>query len=138
MEIIMAQVKLLLIDDSEHVQKIVSHYLDKDKFTVSIASDGAQGLKMAKTVNPDLILLDLIFPGGQDGLTVLSELKLGKKTKDIPVIVFSVRNMPIDIEEALHRGADDYLTKPFDPKKFENALRRKLKRLRKQMPEKTA
>lgn len=84
--------------------------MKQEGYEVVSALDGETGLKMAKTENPDLILLDLILPKLY-GLEVLKELKKDPKTKDIPVIVLTVLEGTEDVEKALELGATTYLIK---------------------------
>jgi len=78
--------KILLVEDDSFLLQMYATKLDLEGFAVSEATDGDKGIRMAKKVLPDLILLDMILPK-KDGLEVLQELKSDSSTKDIPVIV---------------------------------------------------
>jgi len=85
-----------------------------DQYTVSVALDGQSALKIVETVNPDLILLDVMMPG-MDGFEVCAKLKDNPATRDIPVIFLTGLNEDVDEEKGLRLGAADYITKPFHP-----------------------
>ncbi len=102
--------KILFVEDEPSLQKAISEVLVQEGFKVIAASDGEEGLKIAKEENPDLILLDLILPK-KDGFEVLKELKADEKMKDIPVIVLTNLEGIGDVEKALSLGAKTYLVK---------------------------
>ena len=102
--------KILFVEDEPMLQKELAEILNQEKFKTLSAFDGEEGLKVAQVEKPDLILLDLILPK-KDGFEVLKELKAGKKTKDIPVIVLTNLEGVGDIEKALELGATTYLVK---------------------------
>jgi CheY-like chemotaxis protein len=85
--------------------------------------DGKPGLELVESFEPDVIALDIMMPG-VDGLTVLAELRGSVLTRDIPVVVVSARTLNADRLRAFEAGADDYVSKPFDP----NVLLRVLER----------
>jgi two-component system KDP operon response regulator KdpE len=100
---------ILIIDDEVQIRRLLEISLSAHDYNISFASNGKQGLIAAATYNPALIILDLGLPD-IDGLDLLVELRTWF-TK--PVIVLSVRNSEDDIVNALDKGANDYLTKPF-------------------------
>ncbi|HCP08316.1 MAG TPA: response regulator [Candidatus Moranbacteria bacterium] len=102
--------KILIIEDETSLQKALSEFLMEENFDVAAASDGEQGLILAKDENPDLILLDIILPK-KDGYEVLAELKQDEKTKRIPVILLTNLESHEDIEKAFEKGASTYLVK---------------------------
>src|SRR5688572_33118576 len=83
-------------------------------YTVSTASDGVEGLEKARAEHPDIVLLDIMMPR-MDGLEVTKALKSDESTKQIPIILLSAKAQASDIQAGKDIGADDYLTKPFDP-----------------------
>ena len=105
--------KILVIEDEEHIRKVLSYNLKLDGFEVYLAENGLVGLEMARDIAPDLILLDWMMPG-MDGLQVLSELKHDDDTKTIPVFMLTAKSLMAEVGRALYEGADDYITKPFD------------------------
>jgi two-component system KDP operon response regulator KdpE len=100
---------ILIIDDEPQIRKIVRITLESDGFHIIEADTGKQGLQLAASHNPQLIILDLGLPD-YDGTVVLKELR---SWSSAAVIVLSVRNSEDDIIKALNTGADDYMTKPF-------------------------
>jgi DNA-binding response OmpR family regulator len=119
------QISILVIEDEEHIRKILEYNLKLDGFEVYLAEDGPSGLKLAREKKPELILLDWMMPG-MDGLEVLSKLKSCESTENIPVFMLTAKGMMRDIGQALCKGADDYITKPFDPTDLGQTLRHKL------------
>jgi len=120
------RISVLVVEDEEHIRKVLQYNLQLDGFEVHQAEDGARALELAAEKMPDLILLDWMMPG-MDGLEVLSKLKQDKKTENIPVFMLTAKGMMADVGRALYEGADDYITKPFDPTQLGKTLRKKLK-----------
>lgn len=102
--------KILIIEDDPILQKAIQEYLISDGFKSLIASDGEEGIKMARSEVPDLILLDIILPK-KNGFEVIKEVKEDLKTKNIPVILLTNLGSLSDIEKALELGASTYLVK---------------------------
>lgn len=102
--------KILIIEDESTLQRALTEYMTEEKFEVTGALDGERGLEMAKSLMPDLILLDIILPK-KDGFTVLEALKKDAKTRDIPVILLTNLESPEDIQKAFEKGATTYLVK---------------------------
>jgi CheY-like chemotaxis protein len=103
--------KILYVEDNDDNVYVVKTRLARAGFTVSVAVDGEQGLLMAATDHPDLILMDLSLPG-VDGWEATRRLKAATATKDIPIIALSAHAMAGDREKALEAGCDDYDPKP--------------------------
>lgn len=103
--------KILLIEDELYLLKIYGNKLRRNDFDVSIATTGDEGLHKVMTDKPDLILLDLILPGGKDGFQVLEEIKKNPSTRKIPIIILSNLGQKSDIERGVALGAADYLVK---------------------------
>lgn len=100
---------ILVIDDELQIQRAIRTILTEKGFNVSVASRGEEGLTLAATQEPDLIILDLGLPD-MDGVDVCTRLREWTQT---PIIILSVRDSERDKVSALDKGADDYLTKPF-------------------------
>ena len=111
----MAREKILVVDDEEDILELLRFNLSRDGYRVVCASSGEQGLKLARSEMPDLIVLDLMLPG-VDGLEVTRHLKDDPKTKAIPVTMLTAKGEESDIVTGLELGADDYITKPFSPR----------------------
>ncbi len=106
--------KVLVVDDDPSIQRLVSLTFEMEGWQVAIAEDGVAGLKAAKDVAPDAILLDVMMPK-MDGLAVAAELKADPATSSIPVILLSAKAQAADLGAGMATGADEYITKPFDP-----------------------
>jgi len=120
---------VLVVEDEEHIRIVVEYNLKRDGFEVYSAEDGAAGLELARRVIPDVILLDWMLPE-MNGMEVLAELKHDKKTEHIPVFMLTAKGMTSDIDRAFDMGADDYITKPFDPRLLGGIIRKKLEELK--------
>jgi two-component system cell cycle response regulator DivK len=105
--------KLLLVEDNEMNRDMLSRRLIRRGYEVAIAIDGAQGVDMARSEMPDLILMDLSLPV-VDGWEATRRIKAAAETKHVPVIGLTAHAMAGDREKALNAGCDDYDTKPID------------------------
>jgi two-component system, cell cycle response regulator DivK len=105
--------KILYVEDNDDNVYVVKNRLGRAGYTVVVASDGEQGVAMAATENPDLILMDLRLPV-LDGWEATRRLKASPETQRIPVIALSAHAMSGDREKALQAGCEDYETKPID------------------------
>jgi CheY-like chemotaxis protein len=114
--------KILLVEDNEMNSDMLSRRLMRKKYEVVIAVDGQEGVDMARTENPDIILLDMGLPI-MDGWTAAGILKGDDATKDIPIIALTAHAMSGDREKALEAGADDYDTKPVEFKRLLGKIR---------------
>ena len=105
--------KILLIEDNEMNRDMLSRRLIRRGYEVAVAVDGAQGVAMARSEKPDLVLMDLSLPG-IDGWEATRRIKAGADTKHLPVIGLTAHAMAGDREKALEAGCDDYDTKPIE------------------------
>jgi len=105
--------KILLVEDNEMNRDMLSRRLERRGFEAIMALDGAQGVEMARSENPTLILMDMSLPV-MDGWTATRTLKDDPSTARIPVIGLSAHAMSSDLNKALEAGCDDYDTKPID------------------------
>lgn len=115
--------RILLVDDEPDIQMIVGTRLAALGFEVLVASDGQEGLDLARRESPDAILLDLMLPK-LDGYKVCRMLKFDKAFEMIPVIIFSAKGSDADKKFAEQAGADAYMVKPFDLKLFTQIMQR--------------
>jgi len=106
---------VLVIDDDESLVKTVRPLLISHGFSVLTAFSGEDGISVARTQKPDLILLDVILPGIK-GREVCKKLKDDPQTKDIPVVFFTAKDSADDIQAEMEVGAEDHITKPVDPR----------------------
>ena len=105
---------LLVVDDDERIRNLLSQYLIKEGFIVSTASGAEEARKKIQLIKFDLIILDIMMPG-DDGLTLTKEIR---NNSDIPIILLTAKSGTDSKIEGLEIGADDYLTKPFNPKEL--------------------
>ncbi|HEU5326989.1 MAG TPA: response regulator transcription factor [Thermomicrobiales bacterium] len=119
--------KILVVDDEEHIRQLVTMYLTKEGFQVETAADGRAALQRIHAVKPDLVVLDLMLPE-TDGWSVCKELRRSPLTESLPIIMLTARDDLIDRVLGLELGADDYLTKPFNPRELVARVRAVLRR----------
>lgn len=101
--------RILIVDDEKPIVDILKFNLEKEGFTTTVAYDGEEAINMALSVNPDLILLDLMLPK-VDGFNVCKEIR---KHLTCPIIMLTAKEEVVDKIIGLELGADDYMTKPF-------------------------
>src|SRR5438270_421132 len=101
--------RVLIVEDDEGIREMLKYNLSTAGFSVHEASDGASGLRTARTASPDLILLDLMLPG-MSGFDLCRALR---KSSRVPIIMITAKDAEIDKIVGLELGADDYITKPF-------------------------
>ncbi len=114
--------RVLIIEDSRTVHAYLRAHLKDEPVELSAAHDGAQGLELARTLKPDVILLDVEMPG-LDGFEVCRRLKADAATRVIPVIFLTGSSSTERKIEGLNLGAADYVTKPFDPAELRARVR---------------
>lgn len=117
--------KVLIIDDEELLVKSMCLSLKHKGFEVQGARDGIEGIELAQTTSPDIIILDIMMPG-IDGWETLKRLKENSSTSSIPVIIFTAREYSNGTILAQEKGAVDMITKPVDPKYLASILLKNL------------
>jgi DNA-binding response OmpR family regulator len=115
---------ILLVDDEDSVQKLLTYPLERDGFRVVQARDGEQALRLFGHGEFDLVVLDLMLPK-VDGLEVCRRLRAAS---DVPIIMLTARGEELDKVLGLELGADDYITKPFSIREFRSRVRALLRR----------
>ena len=117
--------KVLIIEDEPNIAEAEKLILN-DHFNVHIAEDGENGLKLAKKLKPDLIILDLMLPkrGGYD---ICFHLRQDDELKNVKVLMVTAKNQPVDKDKGLLVGTDGYLTKPFEAEELLNRVRTLIK-----------
>ncbi len=121
----MAEETILIVDDEQNIIELASMYLKKEGFQIISAGDGLKGLRMAQDENPTLIVLDLMLPG-LDGWEVCKRLRA---ESNVPILMLTARDDDIDKIVGLELGADDYMTKPFNPRELVARVKAILRRL---------
>ena len=116
--------KILIADDEPQIREILRVYFDKEGFAVVEAEDGQQALSMIEKEKPDLVLLDIMMPV-LDGITACEEIR---RRYDIPIIMLTAKDEDDDRILGLEKGADDYITKPFNPREVVARVKAVLRR----------
>jgi len=121
----MSAKKILIVDDEKDIRELVLAYLEREGYQVFEASNGNDALITARTIQPDLIILDIMLPG-LNGLEVLSALR---RESDVYVIMLTAKTEEVDKLVGLNMGADDYLGKPFSPRELVARVNASLRRM---------
>lgn len=123
----MPKPRILFIEDERPLVQAVTWHLNREGFEVTAVHDGHEGLQRARTLLPDLILLDLMMPG-MNGLEVCRELRGGDTTRRVPVIMITAKTEEVDQVVGYSMGADDYVPKPFSNKILVQRIKAVLRR----------
>ncbi len=115
---------ILIVDDEQHIIDLARMYLEQEGFKVSSANDGPRALEMILGDSPALVVLDLMLPG-MDGWEICRRVRV---QSDVPIVMLTARNDDIDKIVGLELGADDYLTKPFNPRELVARIKAILRR----------
>ena len=126
---------ILIVEDQQDVQALLGVALRHPERRLLNALNAEQGLALARSEHPDLILLDIMMPGGMDGLAMLRTLRADPGGGDVKVIIMSARTQQKDIAAAFAAGADDYLPKPFRLKELQETVARYWARLISSVPQ---
>lgn len=106
--------RVLIADDDPDIRALLTMTLELSGYSVTAAEDGAQAGELAKELQPDLIVADVMMPV-RDGFDLLESLKADSSTTDIPVVMLTARAEDKDVWRGWQAGASYYITKPFDP-----------------------
>jgi len=120
--------RILVVDDDREIVRLVKAYLERSGYEVLVAYDGESALHMLRRERPDLMLLDLMLPG-RDGLDVTRVVRSDGSLAALPIIVLTARVEDQDKIVGLELGADDYVTKPFNPGEVVARVRAVLRRV---------
>ncbi len=107
--------KILIVEDHADIRRLIRMTLEFEPVEIHEAPDAPAGLQAAQALRPDLVLLDVMMPGGMDGLDLCRALRADPALADVPVVVLSARGQASDLQAALAAGASAYLVKPFSP-----------------------
>jgi DNA-binding response OmpR family regulator len=124
------QHRILLVEDDATIREMTRLSLERDGFKVTTAADGSAGLAAFHEEAPDLVLLDVMLPG-LDGISVCRAIR---ETSVVPVVMLTARTDAVDVVLGLEAGADDYVTKPFEPPVLAARLRAVLRRATRTAP----
>jgi two-component system, OmpR family, alkaline phosphatase synthesis response regulator PhoP len=115
---------ILVVDDEQHIVELVRIYLRNEGYTVEVAYDGIEALERFRASQPLLVVLDLMLPG-LDGMEVCRAIR---KESDAPIVMLTAKSDDVDKIIGLEIGADDYLTKPFNPRELVARIKAVLRR----------
>jgi DNA-binding response OmpR family regulator len=119
--------KILLVDDEKRIMEVLEAYLEREGYEIHCADNGIEALKKAKTINPDLIILDLMLPD----ISGEEVCRLVRKESDVPILMLTAKSAEDDRINGIVMGADDYLTKPFSPREVVVRVQAILRRVKK-------
>ncbi len=120
----MSNAKILIVDDDINICELLRLYLEKDGFDAEVVTDGAIAVEKFNSINPDLVLLDIMLPG-MDGWQICREIR---KTSQTPIIMLTAKTETFDKVLGLELGADDYIAKPFETKEVIARIKAVLRR----------
>ena len=122
--------RILMVEDEEDIAFLIRFMLERHGFVVDHAADGRQAIeKITASTPPDLTLMDIMLPY-HDGLELIERLRAQPGWEQVPVLMLTAKAREVDIVRALELGADDYVTKPFQPEELLARIRRLLRRPR--------
>jgi two-component system alkaline phosphatase synthesis response regulator PhoP len=119
--------RILVVDDDREIVRLVRAYLEKEHYQVLIANDGQTALHMVRREHPNLVVLDLMLPD-RDGWEITRTIRNDSTLHSIPIIMLTARIEDTDKIVGLELGADDYITKPFNPREMVARVRSVLRR----------
>jgi len=125
----MAATHVLVVEDEEALATLLEYNLSKEKFEVTLASDGEEALLKIEEQPPDLVVLDWMLPR-VSGIEICRRIRAKPETKNLPIIMLTARSEEADRIRGLETGADDYLTKPFSTDELVARVRAVLRRIR--------
>lgn len=105
---------ILVVDDDDRIRSLLKRYLTENGYRTSVAKDGAEARELLGSVDFDLLILDVMMPG----LTGFDLTEKIRAASNVPILLLTARGLPEDRIEGLERGADDYLSKPFEPREL--------------------
>lgn len=122
---------IMTVDDDDRLRDLIKRFLTREGYDVTTAKDAASARKLMATMTFDLVILDVMMPG-EDGLSLLKSVR--EKKQDTPIILLTARGQPAERIEGLKIGADDYLSKPFEPEELALRINSILKRAAPEAP----
>ncbi len=118
--------RILIVEDQAEIRRLIRWTLEDGDYLVHEAANGQAALQIARTLRPELLLLDVMMPGGISGLDVCREIKGDAELARIKVVVLSASAAAQDRQNAMKAGADAFLGKPFSPVKLQELIERML------------
>jgi DNA-binding response OmpR family regulator len=123
--------QILIVEDDDRIRETTRILLEDEGYIVHEAVTGEEGLVLFETTSPDCVLLDLLLPG-RDGFDICRSMR---RVSQVPVIMLTARTDTYDVVAGLEAGADDYVTKPFEPKELAARIRAQVRRSRVRPPD---
>jgi DNA-binding response OmpR family regulator len=117
----------MVVEDDPDIVELITHYLDREGWTVDATDNGKTALSRLQTRDYALLILDLQLPG-QDGLAICSEVRRHPRTRRLPIVIVTARSDEADRIVGLELGADDYVVKPFSPRELVARVRAVMRR----------
>ena len=124
---------IVVIDDDANLTNLLVEVLQSEDFEVQVTNDPCQSLQLVREIQPDLVLLDWMMPD-KEGIEILAELKGSEDTRAIPVFMLTSKGMLSEVNQLFSAGADEYISKPFNPALIVKQIRQKLERHRARKP----
>jgi len=118
--------RVLIVEDQPDIRKLIRMTLEFEPYDIHEAADGADGLRLAAELKPHLMLLDVMMPGGLDGLEVCTRVRADASLAHTRVVLLSARGQLKDRDAGQQAGADEYLIKPFSPLQLIETIERLL------------
>ena len=106
--------KILVIEDNEDNREILRNQLGRLGYEIVEATDGLEGLKQAEKENPDMMIVDIMLPGGMDGREVVRMLRAESKTKETPILALTVLFQKDEVQSCLDAGCNEVLSRPIN------------------------
>lgn len=107
--------RILIVDDHAETRRLVRWGLSDGGFTLHEAANASGALQLARALRPDLVILDVVLPGGTDGVELCKQFRADAELAELRVLILSAGTAPKDRQRALDAGANAYLSKPFSP-----------------------
>ncbi len=123
----MAKAAILVVEDDPEIRELLGYSLAKEGWSLAMASDGEEGLRLLSASRPDCVVLDIMLPG-MDGLELLRRIKAEPTNRRLPVIMTTAKGEDADVVAGLELGADDYVVKPYSPRVLAARIRAALRR----------
>jgi two-component system alkaline phosphatase synthesis response regulator PhoP/two-component system response regulator VicR len=117
--------RILAVDDEPNIRRLIQVNLERQGYTVEVAENGAQALEKIRESCPDLLVSDVMMPE-MDGFELVANIRRDPTLENLPIIVLTAKTQDRDVMEGYKRGADMYLTKPFNPAELLNFVKRLL------------
>jgi two-component system, OmpR family, alkaline phosphatase synthesis response regulator PhoP len=117
--------RILAVDDEPNIRRLIQVNLERQGYTVEVAENGAIALEMVRANCPDLLVSDVMMPE-MDGFELVANIRRDPALENLPIIMLTAKTQDKDVMEGYKRGADMYLTKPFNPAELLNFVKRLL------------